>query len=75
MEHVVVAETDDTVAALLQPARALDVVDHLPIMDCSVQLDHQLALGAGEINDEASDRVLPPKLQPGQLPRPQLLPQ
>jgi hypothetical protein len=67
-KHVVVPEADDTITTSLEPARAhLTVIGMLPAID----LDDELRLGAEEIDDVGSERVLAAEAETFELFAPQ----
>jgi len=68
MQDVAIAETDYPVALLTKPFGARPVVLLLLGVAISVNLDHQMASRATEINDKAANRHLPPELESTQLP-------
>lgn len=58
-EHNLVADAHDSVAGCPQHLVTLSVVLHRPVVDSSVDLDHQPGRAAHEVDDEALDDELP----------------
>lgn len=61
-QHGLIAEAQDSEAALLKVRIARSVLDLAQPMDASVQLDHQPEFIAAEIRDPAPDTGLSPEL-------------
>ncbi len=59
VDHVAVPEADHAVAAAREVLRPGGILLLLPGMLSAVELDRQLARGAGEIDDIRPDRMLP----------------
>jgi hypothetical protein len=74
-QHVIVPEAQHAIALSLQYLGTMLVVRERIEMLPAIQLDHQSRRHADEINDVASQQVLPPELVPGQLLPAQEVPQ
>jgi hypothetical protein len=68
--HFIVPEPHDPVAELRQIAVSSLVPADIDGMLPAIQLNDQLCRRTEEINDERTDRLLAPELQPAQSPAP-----
>jgi len=67
MQDVAIAETDHPVTLLAQPFGARPIILVLLGVAVSVDLNHQVASRATEVNDKAAKRHLPPELESVEL--------
>ena len=74
VEHLVVGEADDAVAAAAEFLRALRIGCGLAVVDFAVDFNDEVVLGAVEVDDVWADGMLPPKLEQPQPLAPQPVP-
>jgi hypothetical protein len=74
MEDLFVAEANNAAAVLFKSFGAGSILSLLLIVNVAVDLDDKVTGGAVEIGNKSINRMLPPKLKPGQLSVSKLLP-
>lgn len=75
LQHLVVPEAKHLKALLTEPLATLGILLSLSGMLSAVHLDHKSGFEADEVDDVGPDMTLPPKLETGHLPSPQISPQ
>ena len=66
-QHVVIPEAQNAIAGCFNSLRSRYIGRLLPIVLAAVELDHELCLAAGEIDDEGTDGGLAAEVRSHQL--------